>query len=83
MQRGTKPEVATSDVPSRGPRREPKCYVTAAFSGVPNAKPGENSEVAQEWAHRLPACIFGKIILPPARHLEERRGTTIFELPRL
>ena len=33
---GTKSEVGASPLPSRGPTRERKCYVTLAFSGVPN-----------------------------------------------
>ena len=32
QQRGTKSEVATSPLPSRGPKRGRKCYVTPAFS---------------------------------------------------
>ena len=35
---GRKSEVATSPLPSRGPRRGRKCYVIPAFSGVPDAK---------------------------------------------
>ena len=38
---GDKSEVATSPLPSRGPRRGRNCYVTPAFSGVPNAKRGD------------------------------------------
>ena len=34
--RGTKSEVAASPLPSRGPKRGRKCYITPAFSGVPN-----------------------------------------------
>ena len=34
----TKSEVATSPLPSRGPKRGRKCYVTPAFSGVTNVK---------------------------------------------
>ena len=30
--------MATSPLPSRGPKRGRNCYVTPAFSGVPNAK---------------------------------------------
>ena len=30
--------LATSPLPSQGPRGGRKCYVTPAFSGVPNAK---------------------------------------------
>ena len=39
--RGTYSEVATSPLPSRGPKRGQKCYVTPAFSGIPSAKRGE------------------------------------------
>ena len=38
---GTKSEVATSHMPSRGPKRMHNSYVTPAFSGVPNAKRGD------------------------------------------
>ena len=34
--RGTKSELSTSPLPSRGPKRGRKCYVTPAFSGIPN-----------------------------------------------
>ena len=36
QQRGTKSEVATSPLPSRGPKRGRKCFITPAFSGIPN-----------------------------------------------
>ena len=52
---GTKSEVATSPLPSRGPqqrgqdqsgpKRGRKCYITPAFSGVPNAKRGDKIKV--------------------------------------
>ena len=35
-QRGTKSEFATSPLPSGGPTSGRKCYVTPAFSGIPN-----------------------------------------------
>ena len=38
---GGKSEVAASPQPSREPKRGRKCYVTLAFSGVPNVKHGE------------------------------------------
>ena len=41
--RGAKSERAASPLPSRGPKRGRKCYVTLAFSGVPNAKRGEHN----------------------------------------
>ena len=36
--RGTKSGVAASPLPSRGPKRGRKCYVTPAFLGVPYTK---------------------------------------------
>ena len=36
--RGTKSEVAASPLPSQGPKIGRNCYVTPAFSGVPNTK---------------------------------------------
>ena len=33
--------MATSPLPSLGPKRGPNCYLTPAFSGIPNAKRGE------------------------------------------
>ena len=36
QQRGRKSEVATPPLPSRGPKKGRKRYVTPAFSGVPN-----------------------------------------------
>ena len=47
QQRGTKSEVAASPLPSRGPKRGRKCYVTPAFSGISNAKCGEQN---QKWS---------------------------------
>ena len=35
QQRGRKSEVATSPLPSWGPKRGRNCYATRAFSGVP------------------------------------------------
>ena len=39
--RGQKSELATSPLPSRGPKRGRNCYVTPAFTGIPNAKRGK------------------------------------------
>ena len=47
QQKGTKSEVDTSPLPSRGPKRGRKCYVALAFSGIPNAKCREQN---QKWA---------------------------------
>ena len=44
QQRGTKLEMAALPVPSRGPKRGRKGYVTLAFSGIPNAKRGEGNQ---------------------------------------
>ena len=52
QQRETKSEVAASPLPSWGPKQGRKCYITPAFSGVPNAKRGEQN---QKW----PFGIFG------------------------
>ena len=52
--RGAKSEVATSPLPSRGPKRGWKCYVTSTFSGVQKAKRKEQN---QKW---LPhPCLLG------------------------
>ena len=44
QQRRTKSNVAASPLPSWGPNRGRKCYVTLAFSGIPNALRGEQNE---------------------------------------
>ena len=44
QQRITKSEVATSTLPSWGPKRGRKYYVTPTFSGIPNAKCGEQNK---------------------------------------
>ena len=41
---GTKSELATSSLPSRGPTSGRECYVTPAFSGSPTK--GTKSELA-------------------------------------
>ena len=43
QQRGKQAKVGASTLPSRGPKRGQKCYLTPAFSGVPNAKRGEEN----------------------------------------
>ena len=47
QKRGTKLELAASPLPSRVPKRGRKCYITPAFSGIPNAKRGEQN---QKWS---------------------------------
>ena len=44
QQRKTKLEMAASPLPSQGPKRGRKCYVTPAFPGIPNAKRGEGNQ---------------------------------------
>ena len=52
QQRGPKSEVAASPLPSRGPKRGQKCYITPAFSWVPN-----KGDQSQKW---LPhPCLLG------------------------
>ena len=36
--------MAASPPPYREPKRQRKCYVTPTFSGIPNAKPGEQNQ---------------------------------------
>ena len=45
--RGTKSEVAASPLPSRGPKRGRKCYVTPAFLGVHYRRAGKQKWPAQ------------------------------------
>ena len=45
QQRETEPQVATSPLPSRGPKRGRKCYITPAFSRIPN-----KGEKNQNWS---------------------------------
>ena len=47
-QRGTQSELAASPLPSREPKRGRKCYVTPAFSGIPN-----KGEQNQKWLFHL------------------------------
>ena len=44
---GRKSEVATSPMPSRGPRSGRKYHVTLAFLGVPNAKRGKKIRIGR------------------------------------
>ena len=41
---GAKSEVAVSPLPSRGPKRGRKCYITLAFLMIPSAKRGEQNQ---------------------------------------
>ena len=47
QQRGTKFKVSASTLHSRAPKRGRECYITPAFSGIPNAKRGEEN---QKWS---------------------------------
>ena len=46
--RGTKSEVAASPLPSRGPKRGRKCYVTPAFLG--STTEGDGNKNGPRWA---------------------------------
>ena len=52
--RGTKSELAASTLPSRGPKRGRKCYVTPAFLGIPNK--GEQNKIRSGY---LTPAFFG------------------------
>ena len=69
---GTKSEVATSPMPSRGPKRGRKCFVTRAFSGVTNKgdkirsgclNPAFSGAQKRAEVLRNP-CILGGLTLP-------------------
>ena len=47
QQRGTKSQLAASPLPSRGPKRRQKCYVTPPFLGISDAWRGEQN---QKWS---------------------------------
>ena len=38
--------MTTSSLPSRRPKRGRKCYITPAFSGIPNASSGEQNQTS-------------------------------------
>ena len=69
QQRGTKLEVAASPLPSRGPKRGQKCYITPAFSGVPNAKRGEQN---QKWSPTKGKKIGSGCLTPTFLGAEKR-----------
>ena len=60
--RGTKSELSTSPLPSRGPKRGRKCYVTPAFSGISNATPG--SKIRSGPRHRGTKSKVGSSPVP-------------------
>ena len=45
--------LPTSPLPLRGPKRGRKCYVTRAFSGVPNAKCGDRNPQSSYTAYSI------------------------------
>ena len=55
--KGDKIRSGYSPLPSRGPKREPKCYVIPSFSGVPDAKRGEKIRKGLE-VGTLPTGIY-------------------------
>ena len=52
-QRGAKLEVAASPLPSAGPKRGQKCYITRAFSGSPTK--GDQNQKSQPY----PCLVMG------------------------
>ena len=58
-QRGTKPELAASPLPSRGPKRGRKCYVTPGFSGSPKQR-GTKSDLKTYARGNNDACSISK-----------------------
>ena len=64
-QKGTKSEVAASPLPSRGPKRGRKCYVTPTFSGDPPTK-GIKSQV-KTYARGNNDNKYGSLVRPHAQ----------------
>ena len=69
QQRGAKSEVAASPLPSWGPKRGQKCYITPAFSGIPNAKRGEQN---QKWSPTKGNTIGSGCLTPSFLGAEKR-----------
>ena len=69
QQRGTKSELAASPRPSRGHKRGRKCYGTPAFSGVPNAKHGEQNQWSPAKGNKIRSGC-----LTPAFPRAQKRG---------
>ena len=69
QQRGAKSEVAASPLPSWGPKRGQKCYITPAFSEIPNAKRGEQN---QKWSPTKGNTIGSGCLTPSFLGAEKR-----------
>ena len=68
-QRGTKSELATSPLPSRGPNRARKCYITPAFSGIPKQRETKLELAASPLPSRGPKrgrrrCVTPTLVFP-------------------
>ena len=83
-QRGTESELAASPLPSRGPKRMRKCYVTPAFWGVPRTKLWMCSP--KEYHQKIfteMVCLRRKTPLkPPHRQFLKKRGGGFQNPPR-
>ena len=67
-QRGTKSEVAASPLPSRGPERGRKCYVTPAFWGSPTrVAKSEVKTYARGYNDAPSISKYGSLVQPNAQ----------------
>ena len=66
--KGGQSKVAASTLPSRGPKRGQKCYVTPAFSGVPKQR-GQNRKSTYARGHNdVPSILkYGSLVRPDAQ----------------
>ena len=75
--------MATSLLPSRGPKKGRKCYVTPAFSGIRKAKCGEQN---QKWSPAKGKKIKSGYLTPsfsgPKKRVEMLRHPCILGDPQ-
>ena len=76
-QRGTKSEVAASPLPSRGPKRGWKCYVTPAFSGIPKQRGTKSKLAASPLPSRGPKRGQKCSVTPTFLGVPKQRGTKL------
>ena len=77
QQRGTKSEVTTLPLPSRGPKRGRECYVTPTFLGVPNAKRGDRNPQSSYTANSILGTVHKGTICGGKRPKKVRIVTKI------
>ena len=76
--RGTKCDLATSPLPSREPKRGRKSYVTRAFSGIANAKHGEqNQKSSPTQGNKIKSGYLTRAFLGPKNTAEMLRHPCI------